>query len=79
VDKKKVAEESIPRTMAFAYSLDETFDIGCDKGAPVTDEYKALAAFTGKIVQVEVNLDPKFAYDAKTHSDAQVTQAMARQ
>jgi arylsulfatase len=79
IDKKKVAEESIPRTMAFAYSLDETFDIGCDKGAPVTDEYKPLAAFTGTIIQVEVNLDPKFAYDAKTHSDAQVTQAMARQ
>ena len=39
VDGQKVAEGEIPTTTAFGYSLDETFDIGCDKGAPVTDEY----------------------------------------
>src|SRR5262249_44535583 len=39
-------------TMALAYSLDETFDIGCDKGAPVTDEYEPPAAFTETIVEV---------------------------
>ena len=46
VDGQKVAEGEIPTTAAFGYSLDETFDIGCDKGAPVTDEYRALASFT---------------------------------
>ena len=42
--RQKVAEGAIPRTAAFGYSLDETFDIGCDKGAPVTSEYRALAS-----------------------------------
>ena len=51
VDGQKVAEGEIPTTTAFGYSLDETFDIGCDKGAPVTDEYPPLASFTGKIVR----------------------------
>lgn len=45
VDGAKVAEGHVPRTMAFMYSLDETFDIECDKGSPVTDEYPPLAAF----------------------------------
>ncbi len=47
VDGQKVAEGEIPRTAAFGYSLDETFDVGCDKGAPVTDEYPPLAVVHG--------------------------------
>jgi arylsulfatase len=79
IDGKKVAEGEIPQTMAFAYSLDETFDIGCDKGAPVTDEYEPLADFTGSIVQVNMDLHPDFVYEADRHSGAQITQAMIRQ
>jgi arylsulfatase len=56
VDHDMVAEGAIPRTMAFAYSLDETFNIGSDKGAPVTHEYAPLAAFSGTIVGVTVDL-----------------------
>src|SRR5262249_54094871 len=74
IDKKKIAEGEITRTMAFMYSLDETFDIGCDKGAPVTDEYAPLAAFSGKIIQVGLDLDPQFAFEADRHISAQVTQ-----
>jgi arylsulfatase len=79
VDKKKVAEAEIPRTMAFVYSLDETFDIGCDKGAPVSHEYAPLAAFTGSILQVAIDLDPQFAFNQEQHTSAQITQAMVRQ
>ncbi|CAM4247105.1 MULTISPECIES: arylsulfatase [Myxococcus] len=79
VDGKWVAEGRIPQTMAFMYSLDETFDVGCDKGAPVTDEYEPLAAFTGKVVEVTVDLHPETALEPARHTDAQVTQAMARQ
>ena len=61
VDGQKVAEGEIPTTAAFGYSLDETFDIGCDKGAPVTDEYRPLASFTGTIVKVDVDLEPDVA------------------
>jgi arylsulfatase len=79
VNDSKVAEAEIPRTMAFAYSLDETFDIGCDKGAPVTDEYEPQASFTGKIVQVAIDLNPELAFEVERHTSAQVTQAMVRQ
>ncbi len=65
--------------MAFDYSLDETFDIGCDKGSPVTDEYRALSAFTGKIVEVTMDLNPQVAFDAELHSDAQARAAMISQ
>jgi arylsulfatase len=79
VDRKKVAEAEIPRTMAFDYSLDETFDIGCDKGSPVTNEYRALASFTGKIIHVTLDLDPEVAFDAERHTAAHAQAAMVRQ
>jgi arylsulfatase len=79
VDGKKVGEGKIPRTAAFGYSIDETFDVGCDTGAPVTDDYRPLASFTGKIVQVKVELRPDFARDVKRETEAQVTHAMVRQ
>jgi arylsulfatase len=79
VDGKQVGEGEIKRTAAFGYSLDETFDIGCDKGAPVTDEYASLAAFTGTIVRVDVDLKPDFARDMKKHVEHQVQHAMMRE
>lgn len=79
VDGKKVAEGEIPRTAAFGYSLDETFDVGCDQGAPVTDEYPALAAFTGKIVKIDIDLRPDLAIDANPHGAEQVKAALLRQ
>lgn len=80
VDRKLVAEGEIPRTTAFGYSLDETFDVGCDKGAPVTSEYRALASFTGTIVRVDVDLKPDFARagDDLRQSEERFHQAMLR-
>jgi arylsulfatase A-like enzyme len=79
IDGQKVAEGKIPRTASFGYSLDETFDIGCDKGAPVSEEYPPLATFTGRIVQVGVDVKPDFAPDRAREGQAQVTHAMVRQ
>jgi arylsulfatase A-like enzyme len=79
VDGDKVAEQEIPRTSAFGYSLDETFDVGCDKGAPVTDEYPALAAFTGKIITVDIDLKPDLTIDTARHHDERMKAALLRQ
>ena len=65
--------------MAFGYSLDETFDVGCDKGAPVTDEYPALASFSGKIVKIDVDLKPDFAREEVRHGEEKLRAAMLRQ
>ena len=53
VDGAQVAEGEIPRTCAVGYSMDETFDIGWDKGSPVSEDYGPIAAFTGTIVKVD--------------------------
>lgn len=45
----------------------------------MTDEYKPLAEFTGRIVQVDVDLHPDFTYDPDRHSSAQLTHALVRQ
>jgi arylsulfatase len=79
VDGQPVAEGEIPRTMAFAYSADETFDVGCDKGAPVTPEYPALAAFTGRVIRVDFDLKPDLHHEPEKHAEAMVTHAMIRQ
>jgi arylsulfatase A-like enzyme len=79
VDGEPVAEAEITRTVAIAYSADETFDIGCDKGAPVTDEYRSLAAFTGRIIRVDIDLKPDLHHEPEQHAEALVAQAMVRQ
>jgi arylsulfatase A-like enzyme len=79
VDGKRVASARIPRTVSFAYSLDETFDIGCDKGAPVTNEYPPLASFTGKLIRADFELKPDFIVEAAHSGAAAATTAMLRQ
>jgi arylsulfatase len=79
VDKRKVAEGEIPRTMAFDYTLDETFDVGCDKGSPVTDEYPPLAAFSGRVAHVTIDISPEVRVDVERHTAAQAHAAMIRQ
>ena len=79
VDGKKVAEGTIEATTAFGYSLDETFDIGADKGSPVTDEYPPLAAFTGTIVRVDVDLKPYFEVDAPGQANERLKHTLLRE
>jgi arylsulfatase len=79
VDDQKVGEERIPQTAAFGYTLDETFDIGCDKGSPVTNEYSAGAAFSGKVLKVDFDLKPDFSADPDQSRKADARMAMMRQ
>jgi arylsulfatase len=56
VDGKAVAEGTIPRTLAFRMSLDETLDCGEDTGTPVTEDYVLPFRFTGKIDKVALHI-----------------------
>jgi arylsulfatase len=78
-DDELVGEGEIPRTTAFAYSADETFDTGCDKGSPVTDEYKPLAAFNGEIIKIDFDLKPDFTQDEAAKSRKDLELVMAKQ
>ena len=79
VDDEQVGEGSISRTAAYGYSLDETFDVGCDKGSPVTEDYEPLANFTGRLNKVTFDLRPDFEHDHDQQPEADLKLAMVRQ
>jgi len=79
VDGVQVGEGVIPKTTAFIYSLDETFDVGCDKGSPVTEEYEVKAEFTGKIIKIDFDLKPDLHHDEDQHVEAHSRAVMIQQ
>jgi hypothetical protein len=80
VDGASVAEATIPRTCTVGYSMDETFDIGWDKGSPVSEEYGPNARFTGRIIRVDFDTKPDLHPDHEEQViDLRVTHAMIRQ
>ena len=59
VDGKQVASKTIPHTIPFLMSIDETFDIGIDLRTPVDDnDYQVPFAFNGTINKLTINLKP---------------------
>jgi len=58
VDGKKVAEARIDRTVPFLYSVDETLDVGEDRGTPVLESYadRMPFKFNGGIESVVIDL-----------------------
>ncbi|MCD1294193.1 sulfatase [Methanocella sp. CWC-04] len=59
INDKKVGEAKIPHTVPHIYSASESFDIGCDFGSPVTEEYNTPFKFTGTIKKVLIELSGK--------------------
>ena len=55
---KKVAETDIDRTVPFIYSVDETLDVGEDRGTPILEDYadRMPFKFNGKIGEVTIDL-----------------------
>src|SRR6185436_16136230 len=39
LDGRKIGEGRVDRTHAFLFSMDETLDVGCDAGEPVSPDY----------------------------------------
>ncbi len=59
VDGRVVGTVHIPRTTAYYFSFDETFNIGVDRGTPVIDEYLPVHnRFEGRIRRVHFDLEP---------------------
>ena len=58
IDGQPAGTGRVPRTVPFLFSLDETMDIGRDRGTPVTDEYPSgeANAFQGELDFVRVDL-----------------------
>lgn len=59
VDGKVVATKKMAKTLPLILQWDETFDIGQDTGTPVDDQdYQVPFKFTGKLVSLNLKLDP---------------------
>jgi arylsulfatase len=63
INDRKVASGRIPQTEPVKFSVDETFDVGEDAGAPAAD-YESPFAFTGSIKQVDIDVAPQNLTDA---------------
>jgi len=58
VDGKQVGAGRVGRTHAFFFSMDETTEVGCDVGEPVSPDYGPRGnAFTGKVHWVQIDVD----------------------
>jgi arylsulfatase len=81
VDGKKVGEGPVGRTHALFFSMDETMDVGCDAGEPVSPDYGSHGnEFNGKIKWVQIDIDSA-AKDADhmIGAEERFNLAMARQ
>jgi hypothetical protein len=59
VDGQVVATEKMESTIPTSLPIDETFDIGSATGTPVDDnDYQIPFAFTGKINQLTISVEP---------------------
>jgi hypothetical protein len=60
VDGSQVATQTIPHTIPFLMSIDETFDVGVDTRTPVDDnDYQVPFRFTGKLDKLTFKLGPE--------------------
>ncbi len=75
IDGKLVGQVEIPVTNPIMLGLASGIAIGADPGAPVTDEYHGIFAFTGKIYTVKVDVSGDLIKD----SEAEMRMVMARQ
>ena len=78
---KQVGQGRVGRTHAFFFSMDETLEVGCDVGEPVSPDYGPRGnAFTGKVhwVQIDIDAAAKDA-DHMIAAEERFQLAMARQ
>jgi hypothetical protein len=60
VDGKQVDSKTIPHTIPFLMTIDETFDVGVDTRTPVDDkDYQVPFRFTGKLDKLTLELGPE--------------------
>src|SRR4029079_8598459 len=58
VDGEKVGEGRIERTHGYLFSMDETTEVGCDMGEPVSADYGPRDnTFNGKVNWVRIDID----------------------
>jgi arylsulfatase A-like enzyme len=78
VDGKEVASKTIPHTIPFVETIDETFDVGVDTRTGVDDnDYQVPFRFTGKLDKLTIKLIPLKAAEEQ-HLQQQIQDAKNR-
>ena len=54
--EKVIGKGRFEKQVPFRFTVNETFDVGCDTVSPVSDQYESPFAFTGKIKRVLVDV-----------------------
>ena len=71
IDDTVVGGARLDATTAFYFSFDETFNVGVDRGTPVTDEYRPVHnRFSGHIHQVRLDLAPEDPLEVEVRRQA---------
>ena len=79
VDGKEVARQTVPHTIPFLMTIDESFDVGVDLRTGVNDkDYQVPFPFTGTIEKLTYKLEPPSlsAEDQKTLEDTKKAVAL---
>jgi len=81
VDGNEVGKGRLDRTTAFFFSMDETVEVGCDVGEPVSPDYGPRGnEFNGKVNWVQIDIDSAAKnVDHMIGADERFMVAMARQ
>jgi arylsulfatase A-like enzyme len=81
MDGKQVGQGRIGRTQALFFSMDETTEVGCDVGEPVSPDYgNRDNAFNGKVKWVQIDIDTAAKdLDHMIGAEQRFQVAMARQ
>jgi len=77
--KKNIGEGRFEQQVAGYFTVNETFDVGCDTVSPVSDLYESPFAFTGTIVRVMVDVSEATFEDLAEQHEARARIAMATQ
>jgi arylsulfatase len=77
--KKEIGTGRFEKQIAGYFTANESFDIGCDTCSPVSDLYESPFAFTGKIIQVMVDISEASFEDLAAQHEVRARLAMAIQ
>ena len=77
--KKTIGEGRFEQQVAGYFTVNETFDVGCDTVSPVSDLYESPFAFTGTIRRVMVDISDTTFEDPAAQHEMHARLAMATQ
>ena len=79
LDQTTIGEGRFEQQVAGYFTVNETFDVGCDTVSPVSDQYESPFPFTGTILRVMVDITEASFDDLAAQHEMRARLAMATQ